>query len=209
MPSKKAKQLLDNNTEEKIKIAARVVFHKKGFAATRTRDIADVANINLALVNYYFRSKEKLFQLVMIETLVKFYQGMNTVFNDETSTLEKKVLLIADKYIDLLIEEPEIPIFIMSEIRSNGAGILEKLPVVNTMLQSVFIKQYRRAVREGKIIEINPLHFLMNLTGLVVFPFVNSPMLKKIGKLTDKQFEKLMQERKKMIPLWMSVMFKT
>ena len=56
MPAKKAKQSSDINTEAKIKAAARIVFHKKGFAATRTRDIAEEAGLNLALLNYYFRS---------------------------------------------------------------------------------------------------------------------------------------------------------
>ena len=52
-------------TEDKILSAASKVFTEKGFAGTRTRDIAEEAGINLALLNYYFRSKEKLFQQVM------------------------------------------------------------------------------------------------------------------------------------------------
>jgi AcrR family transcriptional regulator len=63
MAKKKEVKALDTTTEAKIKNAARVVFHKKGFAATRTRDIAEEAGINLALLNYYFRSKEKLFEI--------------------------------------------------------------------------------------------------------------------------------------------------
>ena len=208
MPAKKAKQSLDINTEAKIKAAARVVFHKKGFAATRTRDIAEEANINLALLNYYFRSKEKLFELIMFETLTGFLQSLAIVFNDETPTLEKKVQLLVEKYIDRIAEEPEIPLFIMSEIRSDATGFLEKLPVLNVIMHSAFIKQYQVAVEEGKIIEPNPLHFIMNLLGLVIFPFIGSPMLKKIGKLKDKQFDKLMQERKKLIPVWVKAMMK-
>lgn len=63
---------IDTSTEEKIKEAARTVFHKKGFAATRTRDIAEEAGINLALLNYYFRSKQRLFELIMVETTAAF-----------------------------------------------------------------------------------------------------------------------------------------
>ena len=207
MPAGKVKQSNDANTEEKIKAAARVVFHKKGYAAARTRDIAEEANINLALLNYYFRSKEKLFQLIMIETLAEFNQVMGEVFNDETTTLEKKIQLVSEKYIDIIIGEPEIPVFIMNEIRSHGAEILEKLPA-KTILRSSFIKQYRQAVRDKLIMEPNPLHFLMNLTGLITFPFINSPILKKVGKLSDRQFDKLMKERKQKIPIWIKAMFK-
>jgi AcrR family transcriptional regulator len=208
MPAKKAQRSPDINTESKIKAAARVVFHKKGFAATRTRDIAEEAGINLALLNYYFRSKEKLFELIMFETLFGFLHNMAIVFNDETTTLQKKVELIADKYIDLIIAEPEIPLFIMSELRSDATNFLEKLPVLNIIMQSAFIKQYQKAAAEKKITEHNPLHFVMNLMGLVIFPFIGSPMLKKVGRLSDRQFDKLMQERKKLVPVWMKAMLK-
>ena len=208
MRVKNAKKLPEPNTEAKIKAAARIVFHQKGFAATRTRDIAQEADMNLALLNYYFKSKEKLFELVMLETLVSFFQTLGLVFNDETTTLEKKIQLVAEKYIDLITAEPEIPLFIMSELRSHGAAILEKLPGATMILQSNFIRQYKEAVQDGKITEPNPLHFIMNMLGLVVFPFIGSPMLKKVGKLSDKQFDKLMQERKKLIPVWIKAMLK-
>lgn len=195
-------------TEEKIKAAARTVFHKKGFAATRTRDIAEAANLNLALLNYYFHSKQKLFELIMVETLQGFYQDMGMVFNDETTELEEKIQLVCEKYIDLMIAEPQMPVFIMSEIRSHGAELLKKLPFADSILQSTFIRQYKQAVRHKRVKEPNPLHFLMNLTGLVVFPFINSPIIKKIGKLNDRQFNRLMQERKKLIPAWISDIIK-
>jgi AcrR family transcriptional regulator len=208
MPAKNAKESPDFNTETKIKTAARVVFHKKGFAATRTRDIAEEAKMNLALLNYYFESKEKLFNLIMLETLTFFFQTMGIVFNDETTTLEKKIQLMSEKYIDLIIAEPEIPFFILNDIRSNGAAILEKLSVANMVMKSAFIKQYKEAAKNGKVAEPNPLHFLMNLLGMIVFPFINSPMIKKVGKLSDRQFDKLMQERKKLIPVWMKAVLK-
>ena len=67
MSKNKVSKKIDSTTEEKIKEAARIVFHQKGFAATRTRDIAEEANINLALLNYYFRSKAKLFEIIMVD----------------------------------------------------------------------------------------------------------------------------------------------
>ncbi len=208
MRAKNASKKADSNTETKILAAARTVFHKKGFAATRTRDIAKEADMNLALLNYYFRSKRRLYELIMFETLTSFFQTMGMVFNDETFTLEKKIQLVAAKYIDLIIAEPEIPHFIVSEVRNHGAVILEKMQGAGMILQSNFIKQYRQAVKSGKISEPNPLHFLMNMLGLIVFPFISSPMIKKIGKLSDRQFEKLMQDRKLLIPVWIKAMFK-
>lgn len=206
MAAKKETRALDTTTEAKIKNAARTVFHKKGYAATRTRDIAEEADINLALLNYYFRSKEKLFSIIMTETISGFVQSMAVVLNDETTPLEKKVELIASNYIDLISIEPEIPTFIMSEMRNNPDALLEKLPVRQLLLNSTFLKQHQKAVAEGKITEPHPLQFLMNLLGLIIFPFIAKPLLKAAGDLKDSQFNELMQERKKRIPVWVKAM---
>jgi len=96
----------DPSTEEKIKEAARIVFTSKGYAATKVRDIAAQANINLALVNYYFRSKEKLFDLIMAETMKKLFDKIKPVINDETTTLNEKISGIVDNYLELLLENP-------------------------------------------------------------------------------------------------------
>jgi AcrR family transcriptional regulator len=205
---KKARQTLDQGTEEKIKAAARAVFHKKGYAATRTRDIAKEAGMNLALLNYYFKTKKHLYELIVVETLSGFFKHMGQVFNDEETTLESKIEIMASKYIDLISAEPDIPFFILSEMRNNAGVLLEKLPVAKFILQSAFIRQYKASVNKGLITEPNPLHFLMNLLGLIVFPFLNSVMIKKIGNLSNDQFDKLMQERKKRIPVWVKAILK-
>jgi len=208
MAKSKATKTLDTTTEEKIKVAARVVFHKKGYAATRTRDIAEEAGINLALLNYYFRSKEKLFDIIMFETIFGFMQNMAMVLNDEKSTLEKKVEMIAFNYINFITKEPNIPIFMLSELRNNAGRLLEKLPIKQLIMTSAFFRQHQEAVAKGKIVEPNPLHFLMNLLSLVVFPFIGQPLLQGISGLNEMQFNQLMQERKKLIPVWIKAMMK-
>lgn len=196
----------DFSTEEKIKEAARIVFYRKGFAATRTRDIAEEAEINLALLNYYFRSKQKLFEIIMIETLSGFVRNMITVLNDEKTNLDDKVSEIATRYIDLITKEPEIPTFIVAEIRSNPDLLLNKLPIREVLMNSVFFKQHQQAVAEGKIKEPNPLHFLMNLIGLIVFPFIAKPLLMGASDTNAAAFNEMMEKRKTLIPVWIKAM---
>ncbi len=206
MVKSKQTKTLDTTTEEKIKEAARVVFYKKGYAATRTRDIAEEAGINLALLNYYFRSKEKLFNIIMLETVTGFRNLLAAVLNDEKSTVEEKVVLITHHYIDFITKEPNIPIFMLSEIRNNSGGLLEKLPIKQMVMNSAFAKQHQEAVAKGKITEPSPLHFLINLLSLVVFPFIGQPLIQGVSGLNETQFNALMQERKKLIPLWIKAM---
>lgn len=200
------KEIVDFSTEEKIKNAARLVFHKKGFAAARTRDIAEEAGINLALLNYYFRSKEKLFNIVMLEAFQSFFASISIVFNDADSNLDEKIEKFASDYIDLLFQEPEIPIFIISEIRNNPEGLLQKINLKSVVFNSVFFEQYNEAIRLGKIKNQHFIHFMLNFMGMIVFPFIAKPLLKEVTGLDEAQYNNIIVERKKMIPVWMNTL---
>lgn len=205
---KKDSKELDNSTEEKIKEAARKLFMQKGFAATKTRDIAAEADINLALLNYYFRSKEKLFELIIRERLQQFIQGIKLVFNDESTTFYEKIETLAVHYIDMLSEQPDLPLFILSELRAQPLQVLNKLGVKDFLMSSVFIKQLFEEMKAGNITPVHPLHVMANLMGSLVFPFVASPILKGITEMDQETFHKLMQERKKLVPQWIIKSFK-
>lgn len=208
MKKPKVKQIINHSTEEKIKNAARLMFHTKGYAATKTRDIAEEAGINLALLNYYFRSKEKLFELVMSESLMRFMKTILEVFNNETTSLDTKIEKLADNYIDVLTDQPDIPLFVLSEIRNDSEKFISKLNAKEGLMSSYFIKQFQQAVKEERIAPIHPLHFIMNLMGLVVFPFVASPILKSLGNMKQEDFNNMMQQRKTMIPKWINAILK-
>jgi len=193
---------MDTNTEERIKQAARKVFHQKGYAATRTRDIAEEANINHAMLNYYFRSKEKLFEIVMMETMAQFFKGVGIILNDENTSLEEKIERVVANYIDLLLEEPELPTFILNEVRPNPQFFVEQTPINEALTHSVFARQYAQAVIQGRITEPNLMHTILNVIGLVIFPFVAKPMLSAITNLPEEQYKALMIQRKTLIPQW-------
>jgi len=192
------------STEEKIKEAARTVFMKKGYAATRTRDIVEEAGINLALLNYYFRSKEKLFEMVMMEKMQKLLGGVDSIINDHATTLEKKIELITINYIDMLMQNPDLPIFVLSEIRNNSDHLVKTFQFGNFLQHSVFFKQLQ--VNRP---DVNPIHFVVNLLGATIFPFVGKPILLAVGNLSQPDFDTLMEERKKLIPQWIRAMLQT
>ena len=202
MITEKIKQADDTSTEGKIKIAARIVFHKKGFAAARTRDIAEEAGINLALLNYYFRSKEKLFNLVMIDTLKEFFESVSNIINDADTMFEEKITQFASNYIDLLFSESDIPVFIFSEIRNNPEELLQKINIKGTIFNSVLYRQFNDVKNDGKIQQQDFFQFIINFIGLIVFPFVAKPLLKAISNLSEDQFNQFIEQRKKLIPLW-------
>lgn len=201
--AKKIKIEEDISTEEKIKEAARKVFMQKGYAATRTRDIAEESGINLALLNYYFRSKEKLFNEVMQEKMQQFFGVLLPVVNDTSTKLETKVELIVSKYIDMLSENPELPLFVLSEMKGHSDRIKKIIPVEKITQNMSFIKQLKE-----KRPDINPVHFLMNILGITIFPFIAKPALGLIGFTNKSELETILKERKKLIPVWVKAMLK-
>lgn len=199
--AKKTKIEADTSTEEKILEAARKVFTRKGYAATRTRDIAEEAGLNLALLNYYFRSKEKLFEIIMMEKFQKLFGVLVPVLNNEATSLETKMQLLAESYIDMLVLTPDLPLFVLSEIRNHPARFGEKIQASELIRNSHFVKQLMERRKD-----IHPIHFLMSLLGMLLFPFIARPVFDTVGLVNDKLFESLMKERKKLIPKWIELM---
>lgn len=196
----------EQGTEAIIKEAARKIFQQKGFSATKTREIAEAADINLALLNYYFRSKKKLYDIIMIEAIQAFFSQIQPIVNDETTNLREKIAHFVSVYIDILSDNPNIASFIMNEVRENPKGFAKKIGFFDNIMNSALFKQFIEAAQKGEIPPIHPLHFIMNLTSLVVFPFIAMPMLSVITGNPQENILEIIEERKRLIPLWIEEM---
>jgi AcrR family transcriptional regulator len=191
-------------TEEKIKAAARKVFMQKGFAASRTRDIAEQAGINLALLNYYFRSKEKLFHEIMMERLQQLFGTIAPILLDSSTSLERKTELMASVYIDLLLKNPDLPMFVLNEIRKQPEIFQKQINLEQTLRNSSFLKQLR-----AKRKDVEPGQYLMNIIGMMLFPFLAKPVFLATGIVNEKNFDALMEQRRKLIPKWIKAILNT
>jgi AcrR family transcriptional regulator len=203
----KQKVKVDVSTEEKIKQAARKLFTEKGFAAVKTRDIATEAGINQALLNYYFRSKQKLFDIVMTENFEQFVQQLIPILGNEDLPLDEILTKVTSSYIDLLKLNPDLPFFIMNEMRSDStklSHIREKMVHVRT----AFIKRVESTLLDRKITSVDVGHLMMNFMGLIIFPFVAQPLMMKVNNFNKNEFDTLMEERKKLIPIWLKAIMK-
>ncbi len=190
------------STEEKIKEAARTVFLQKGFSATRTRDIAEQAGINLALLNYYFGSKQKLFDEVMKEKIQTLLRTIIPILQDPSTSLDEKIRKLVLNYMKVLRANNDLPLFVLNELRKNKTSIISNLPG-KAILKTSFFQQVKLRKKD-----VDPLQFLLSLLGLILFPFLTKPVLMKSGMISEKRFSLLIQEREKLIPLWMDTILK-
>lgn len=191
------------DTANRIKQAANALFLEKGFGRTTTRDIASKADVNLALVNYYFRSKEDLFKTIMLETLERFIGQLQVLLNDESS-FEDKVYQVVENYIELLKTRPDLPVFMLSEIRNHPEELAERLNLRNLMVKAKFFQELTMRCPDG----VMPVHLFANLLSMTVFPYIAKPVLSAGIGLNDEAFLLMMEQRKQLIPQWFLSMLK-
>lgn len=190
----------DTGTEEKILAAARKVFTTKGMNGARMQDIADEAGINKALLHYYFRDKDKLFETVFIGEAQKFFPKINAIFSSGLP-LFQKIENFVSEYIDEMQENPYLPWFVLNEINRDPDQFMYKVwGRENLPKPARFLEQIGEEVKAGRIRNISPMHLLMNLISMTIFPFVGKPMFVRNLRLNEKQFREIMEQRKKEIP---------
>lgn len=191
------------DTKEKIKKAARKLFKEKGFSATTMRDIAAEASVNSALTNYHFQTKENLFSEIMKDIIITFRTGLEVVLNDEKTTINEKIRKIVDNYMDMLEEEPLLPLFMFSEIQKSSLFITEILKPHELFINTNFESQ----IKEKGLSDENLAHLFINILALIVGPFIGRSILSQIFTNDPNQWRQILQSRREMIPIWIEKMF--
>lgn len=184
---KSEKFLLDKSTEEKIKIAAEKLFMEKGFSGTRTRDIAEAADINLALLNYYYRSKENLFNMIIMEKLDKFVSVMIEILNDNSTSFEEKIDLMVNRYSDLMMNDPQLPLFLMGEVQQNPDFFMEKLNVKEKIKDTSFGFE----TKESEIM------LVLDIISLIFYPFIVRNAFESLFGLSHDHYNAMLNARRK------------
>jgi AcrR family transcriptional regulator len=190
----------NRGAEERILVAARKVFTTKGMAGARMQDIADEAGINKALVHYYFGDKDKLFETIFKSEANKFFPKINAIFQSDDPLFEK-IERFVNEYIDEMQENPYLPWFVINEInRDPDRFMADVLGSDNRPQPTKFLEQIEKEIKKGTIKRISPLHLLMNLLSMTIFPFIAKPMITRNLKMDELQFRQAMEQRRKEIP---------
>ena len=189
----------DLNTEQKILEAARLVFTQKGFEGARMQEIADKAGINKALLHYYYRSKDKLFEGVFREAFFTMVPQVMDLLKSEMPLFEK-IRFFTSNYIEIFINNPFIPGFVLHELSVNPKRIVDLLS--NLGIQpALFLDQIQAEIDKGIIKPIDPRNLLTNMLAMCIFPFVARPILQNILFTNDEQaFAQFVEDRKKAVP---------
>jgi TetR/AcrR family transcriptional regulator len=183
------------SSEEKLKEAAKSVFLRKGFAGTTARDIADAAGMNIALTNYYFRSKEKLF-IEIFRDLFQLYCTNTIKILEKSIGLEEKIIEIIEEDYRMMKEEPSLVLFIMTEIHRDCENLLPELSRYKGLLKSILIDQMEDAKKKGLMRDIEVEHLMPIIIGSLQFVFVGKNMHRKMYGLSEDDFDQFTETHK-------------
>lgn len=191
------------STEDKILESAKKIFYQKGLKGARMQEIADDANVNKAMLHYYFRSKDKLFDKVFEQSVQSVAPVLMNVFLEE-SELDAKINNLVEILINLFLKEPYLSNFIVNELSQNpdklyrnvmdseGGLIGQIIPVINEQLQA--------GIEKGEVKnDIKPAELILNIMSLCLLPIMAQGVLQKTLGIDDHRMERFMEKRKQTV----------
>lgn len=187
------------NTEQKIFDAATELFLEKGVDRTSVREIAAKAGINLALMNYYFRSKENLFDAIFSVLVKKNSEQLIRILNSDLD-LQEKIRQYVHVYIDMLSENPLLVSFVMAILHRSRERITEMKAISSLYATEQFTKQIIEEGKKGNIRRTDPTQFFVDMLSLIAFPFAIKMLVMDKNSFSEKEFQQFIVERKKRVP---------
>jgi TetR/AcrR family transcriptional regulator len=176
------------STEEKILSAARDEFMEKGFAETRMQAIADRAGVNKALLHYYFRSKDRLLEIIIRDIITKIWgQVRIDLTTSPVPDLRTIIKTIVTAYINMFSENTKFPVMILQQIQTNS----RYLPlIIDTVFNGLGDMPKKVSAilnanqKNGTIRKTQITHLVINIAGMIMMTFVAQPIVGIIAQKT-------------------------
>jgi TetR/AcrR family transcriptional regulator len=192
-------EIKNNQSMESIILeTAEKLFLEKGFAMTSTTEIAKEVGCNQALVHYYFRTKENLFNVIFEQKFKEFFQGIFQIKIQDLPFLEK-LRFIIESHFDLLVKSPRIPLLILNELSRQPEQInilREKLHVLPEQLFKELSLELKAEIDAGKIRQISIVDLFVTLISLNVALFIMMPVAEKVIPLDGTQKQMMIAHRR-------------
>jgi TetR/AcrR family transcriptional regulator len=197
----------DKETEERILDAAHAVFLRSGTAGARMQEIADEADVNKALLHYYFRSKDGLAQAVFGRAARRLLPpALGALASD--ASIEEKVRQVVALEMEVLAETPDLPGYVLAEMHHHPERLEQLIASISGMVPSEIAprlfgrlgEQLDEQIRAGRIRPISPEQFVVNLFSLCMYPFAARPLLTVLMGRGTEGFDDFIAERKRSLP---------
>lgn len=187
----------ESSTEQLIKNTAKRIYFAEGHLHATTQDIADAAGVSRTSLHYYFRSRDHLISQVFNEAIEELSERLYQLMDSPLPFKEKMEKLI-DLFLTETIAYPYRETFMVQEMLAGSAGI-DMQKEKGAIRMKPFLKQIKNEMEAGNLEAMDPVQFMMNVIALTSHPIMMRPLHKNMFQLSDGQFNKLMDDRKRLI----------
>lgn len=180
--------------------AAREEFMSKGFAATKTTEVAKKAGVTHAMLHYYFGTKEKLFNKVFEQQLGLMIESLVLLIGDKSFPLLERIKKGVELHFDFLAQNPDLPRFIVNEIISDADRRTTMQNLIKSKIEHIvpFMQlELNQAYERGDINKIDAVDLLLNIGSLNVFIFMVLPIASVVALPHYGGVSQLLEARKK------------
>lgn len=192
-------QLEDNNEKTILKVAEKL-FLKHGFSGTSTTEIAKEVGCNQALIHYYFRTKENLFNSIFENKFKKFFQDIFISKDQKPISFTEKLKQLIEAHFDLISENPKLPLLIINELSRKNEHLIsmrEKLQYIPEKLLSELNTGLDIEISEGRIRKMELRDLIISILSLNISLFLLMPFFEEIIPLNAEEKTVLIAQRRK------------
>ena len=200
------KETVKTDTESRILQAAEEEFLLKGLEGARTTAIAERAGVTHAMLHYYFRTKNMLFERIIEEKMRNAGNIMQAVFVLGDIPLMERVKRGVEQHFDFIAANPNLPRFVIQEIYSHP----ERHEIMRSQVLTItkdWLCDLQRHIDESAATKatewIDARMLLLDIVSLNLFAFIGYPFVSLMfdGLVTDKKvfFEKRKAENVELI----------
>lgn len=190
------KKELDKNSEARILEAAKQEFHLKGYEGARMQVIADKAGINKAMLHYYYKTKDKLFEAVFKAAISKIFPVLEVILNEDVPLFDK-IRKFVSTYLGIIMQNKYIPLFIIHELITNPEKLARIIKKIKPDRNIIFENNVKLAIKNNEIYPIDSRQLFVNMVSLCVFPVIAEPIIKTVLGMNDAAFKQFLENRKK------------
>jgi AcrR family transcriptional regulator len=185
--------------EQLILDTAEQLFLEKGFASTSTTQIAKVVGCNQALIHYYFRTKENLFNSIFESKFKMLFQRVFDTTQLENLSFTDKIKHIVETHFDILSENPKMPMLILNELSRQPEQIKvlkERLHSLPEKLITIMSKELESEIAAGNVRNCSFIDIMFTIVSLNLALFTLLPIAVNIAELNDIQLKFLLAHRR-------------
>lgn len=192
--TKMSNQIKKDQTQELIKETTKNLFFVKGKFDATTQEIADAAGVNRTLINYYFRSRDNLIQIIFDEAHKVEHEKSEIIMNSDLP-FKEKIAQFIEGSLSTSLQYPYLETYIVSQINK---GNCHKKEIKDGDLEKLY-KDIETEMELGNIVKMKPIQFVLNMISLLIFPSAVRPLLMDNLMIDETEFDKIISERKDII----------